>query len=96
MKPLPSEDAYKLITEQGHRFFKVTFIKKTTGELREMVCRRHVAKGVKGVLPPGERKAADLKANVITVWDAGVRDFRRINLDQVLEVVASGETYTSE
>ena len=74
--------------------FRATFIKKGTGETRVMLCRRGVKKGVKGVLPPGQRKEEDARCGVFTVYDMMVKDpkteqrgaFRRINLEGLISI----------
>ena len=78
--------------------FGVTFIKKSDGSLRTMNARMHVSKGVKGVLPEGQRKAEDTRCNVLTVYDMNVVEktgstkgaFRRINLEQLKSCSLSG------
>ncbi|CAK9251241.1 unnamed protein product [Sphagnum jensenii] len=63
------------IRGRGGRFFTIAFKRKTkgkngepVGEIRRMVCRRHVRKYVKGVLPIGQRAAEDLRCEVLTVF----------------------------
>jgi hypothetical protein len=80
--------------------FGVSFIKKTTGELRDMVARMHVSKGVKGVLPEGQRKAEDARNAVLTVYDMQVLErlgekgaFRRINLSDLISCTIRGTRY---
>ncbi len=82
--------------------FGVTFEKKGNGEIRTMQCRMHVTKGVKGVLPQGQRKAEDAANSVLTVYDMQVVEregdtkgaFRRINLDGLQTVTLRGTRYT--
>ena len=83
------------------KFFSVTFVKKTDGSVREMLARRGVSKGVKGVLPEGQRKAEDAANNVLTVFDVQAEEkvgekgaFRRINLENLISVKLHGESYT--
>lgn len=81
--------------------FGVSFIKKSTGELRNMQARMHVSKGVIGALPAGHREAEDAANNVLTVYDMQVFDatksergaFRRINLDQLVGCTLRGTKY---
>lgn len=80
--------------------FGVSFIKKGDGSLRTMNARMHVTKGVKGVLPKGQRRAEDAANNVLTVYDMNVVEstgstkgaFRRINLEQ-LKTCSIGGTH---
>lgn len=86
--------------------FGVTFIKKGNGEVRTMSARMGVKKGVKGVLPKGQRKAEDAANSVLTVFDMNADKgalhtfddgkkgaFRRINLDGLQSVNLSGTHY---
>jgi hypothetical protein len=84
------------------RVFGVTFVKKTTGEIRKMACRRGVTKGVKGVMPVGHRKAEDRRCRVLTVFDMNKVEanggdtkgaFRRINLDGLVSMSFKGTTF---
>jgi hypothetical protein len=90
--------------------FSVVFVKKTTGEVREMQCRTGVRKGVTGALPAGQRRAEDDRCGVLTVFDvakmrenraegmdddtAAKRAFRRINVAGLQTVAMSGKRYT--
>lgn len=49
------------------KFFSVKFIKRTTGEEREMVCRKGVTKYLSG----GQRAYEPDEHNLIFVWDSG-------------------------
>ena len=86
--------------------FGVTFIKKSDGSLRTMSARMGVKKGVKGVLPKGQRKAEDAANSVLTVFDMNADKgalhtfddgkkgaFRRINLDGLQSVSLKGTRY---
>jgi hypothetical protein len=78
--------------------FGVTFVKKGDGSVRHMNARMHVTKGVKGVLPVGQRRDEDARCNVLTVYDMQVVEktgstkgaFRRINLEQLKSCTLSG------
>lgn len=77
-------------------FFTVKFIKRTTGELRTMNCRRDVKKHLKG----GELKYSPNTKGLVTVWECKSLDYdkkdagyRMINLDGVTEIKADGNTY---
>lgn len=86
--------------------FGVTFIKKGDGSLRTMSARMGVKKGVKGVLPKGQRKAEDAANNVLTVFDMNADKgalhtfddgkkgaFRRINLSGLQSVRLAGKHF---
>ena len=63
MKKLTPQDIRDL-TGNGGEFFRIGFVKRTTGEYREMTCRFGVRKELKG----GE-KAYDFEAkNLLGVW----------------------------
>jgi hypothetical protein len=80
----------KLLKETANkRIFSVTFIKRTTGEIRKMNAMRGVHKGVKGV---GLNYDAPEK-NLLTVYDMKKKGFRSINLDSVLEFKANKQKY---
>ena len=80
----------KLLKETANkRIFSVTFIKRSTGEVRKMNARRDVRKGVKGVglaFEPSEK-------NLLTVYDMKKKGFRHINLNEVLEFTANKQKF---
>ncbi len=90
----PVAEVAARIASVGGQFFAVDFCRKNdkkvggvvveaAGSVRHMVCRRGVAKYVKGVLPEGQRKAEDAKHDVLTVWDVGVyQQLRKEGVDQ--------------
>jgi hypothetical protein len=80
---MPATDVRERINSVKGKFFAIDFARKNdkkvdgvivehAGDIRHMVCRRGVAKYVKGVLPAGQRKAEDARNEVLTVWDVGV------------------------
>jgi len=75
------------------KFFSTTFIKRTNGEIRTMVCRGNVTKHLKG----GELAFSPKEKNLVVVWDASVEDntkaYRMINLDTILKVTLNGTIY---
>lgn len=88
-KPLSPQLVRELILAQGDRFFRVTFVKRTDGQLRTMLARRGIAPA-KPVLKPGKRAEEDLITDCITVFEVG-KGYKRIPIDRVLEVAAAGE-----
>ena len=78
---------YDLLTIVEGEWFKVKFIKRTTGEEREMTCRRGVKKHTKGV-----GLAYDpIKKNLVPVWVAnegkdGADAYRMINVETIKEI----------
>lgn len=71
------------------RIFEVTFIKRTTGERRSMVCRL----GVKSHLKGGKKAYDARKHDLLTVFDMQAREYRSIALDSVLSARVNGITY---
>jgi hypothetical protein len=70
------------------KIFSVTFVKKD-GSLRKMNAMRGVRKGVKGVghsFNPSEK-------NLLTVYDMQKRDFRFVNLNEVISFTANRKTF---
>lgn len=68
---------------QSGKIFTVTFIKKTTGELRTMRARMGVTKHLKG----GTNNAAHIP-DLMTVWDLDKKSetdsgYRRLYLDSI-------------
>lgn len=80
------------------RFFSVTFRKRTTGEVRKMVCRI----GVKRYLAGGESAYDFRRKNLLPVWDvneekrlmregldkfsAGRKSYRCIPVENILDI----------
>ena len=79
------------------KIFSVVFIKRTNNEVRTMVCRRGVKKGVKGV---GHSYKPEEK-NLLCVYDmqkieAGSDErgaFRMINLESLVSLKFEGVNY---
>ena len=74
------------------KIFRVSFIKRTTGELRHLNGRLGVQKGVKGVgmkYNPTERE-------LLPVYDIQKKEFRMINLSGIKEVEFQGRVYKTE
>ena len=71
------------------RIFRVTFIKRTNGELRNMVCRF----GVKSHLRGGVKAFSDTEKKLFTVFDMQKKAYRSIPLDSIVEVKVNNEVY---
>ena len=73
--------------------FTVKFVKRTTGEVRVMNCR----KGVKKFTNGGTLAYSPKEKNLVCVWDAKVEDpakaYRMIPLENIIEIKMEGETY---
>jgi hypothetical protein len=69
--------------------FSVEFIKRTTGETREMLCRT----GVKAHLKGGVKKFDDKEKNLLTVYDVQKNGYRSIPLDAIIRIKIHGKVY---
>ncbi len=94
--------------EQG--FFSVKFIKRTNGEIRDMVCRLDVKKYLRGGAPAYDfaeknlvcvcdvqiaRQIADaLASGNVALAGRWRSPYRSINLDAILEIACNGHRYT--
>jgi len=81
-------EAVNLIAAQNGRICSVTFIKRTTGELRTLTGRSGVRKGLKG----GTLRYNPAEKGLIPFYD--MRDGRRmIDANTIREVKANGKEY---
>jgi len=98
MKKISRQQAVNIIVAQKSEgnFFGVEFVKRTTGELRKMVCRGGVQKHLKGGTLQYDPKAK----NLIGVWDSTVEDntkaYRMIAVEGIKTLNAGGENYQVE
>ena len=89
--------AAQMITEyNGSQFFSVSFIKKTDGTLREMVCRKGVSKFTKG----GSLAYKPSDKGLVGVWEANTdqpeKAYRMINLKGLRTIKMYGNTFEVE
>lgn len=83
------EAVQKLLATNG-RVFRVTFIKRTTGEIRNLVGRLGVQKNLTGVgmsYNPADK-------GLVVVYDFQKKAYRMINCESIQEIVVDGVTYT--
>lgn len=71
------------------RIFGVKFIKRTTGEIREMQARL----GVKKHLSGGELNYSPVEKNLLIVYDVAKNGYRSIPLENVIEVKIDGQVF---
>ena len=71
------------------KIFSVTFIKRTTGLVRKMVCRV----GVYNHLSGGEPAYDAGENNLITVFDMQKKAYRSISVESILEMRVHGQTF---
>jgi len=88
-KVMKLEDVRNALLGSEGKIFRVEVVKRTTGEVRVMVARLGVSKGVKGV-----GLAFDpLAKGLLTVYDMEKKGFRMVNLDSVMLLRLAGEEY---
>ncbi len=80
------KDAVQWIKD-SNTIFSVKFTKRTTGETREMVCRRKVTVALKG----GEKKFSDEEKNLLTVYDMTKHEYRSIPIEGITELKIEGK-----
>ena len=94
-KQISRQEAVNIIVAQKGEgvFFGVEFIKRTSGELRKMVCRGGVQKHLKG----GVLQYNPQEKNLIGVWDSTVEDrtkaYRMIAVEGIKTLNAGGVEY---
>lgn len=86
--PAIHERLFRDLKETG-QFFTAVFIKKTTNELRLMVCRFGVKKHVNG----GGLKYNAKDMGYLPVWDSEKKDYRMLNLNSLLLIHYAKKTY---
>ena len=97
-KVITRQEAVNIICAQKTNgvFFSVEFIKRTSGELRKMVCRGGVQKHLVG----GTLKYNPKEKNLIGVWDSMVENpkkaYRMIAVEGIKVIKASGREYKVE
>jgi hypothetical protein len=81
----------KFLEETSNKkVFSVTFVKRTTGQVRKMNAMRGVRKGVKGVghsFNPSEK-------GLLCVYDMQIQDFRFVNLEDVISFKANRKSFS--
>ena len=93
MKTITQSAAAKLLENYTDgKIFSVQFIKRTTGEVRNMTCRKGVTAHLHGGVQSFDPKAKRL----VTVFDVQACGYRNINLDAIKNVKLGGEEYTVE
>lgn len=85
-KKMTVQEIVELIRSNKGKIFSVTFIKRTTGEERTMVCRLQVSKGVTG---EGLKFDPTQKA-LLVAYDVQKEAFRMINLATVKSIRMEG------
>jgi len=78
------EECLQFIEERNGKIFSVRFMKRTTGEIRKMVCRLGVKSGLveEPSKPPTDWKAHSL----IPVYDMEKKAYKCIPIEGILEI----------
>lgn len=79
----------EILSGVGAEFFTCVFIKRSTGEVRTMNCRRGVVKHLKG----GKCAYSFSEKSLLPVFDLQIKEYRVIPLENVLEIRAGGVIY---
>ena len=79
----------EILSGVGAEFFGISFVKRTTGEIRHMSARRGVVKHLRG----GEPTYDFGSKNLLPVYDMVKKGYRCIPLDAVLEIRVGGNIY---
>jgi len=78
----------------GGTIFSLKFIKRSNGELREMVCRLGVKKHL---ATNGRERAYDpAEKGLLCVYDLQKKGYRSIPLENILEIRIKGKVYSSK
>jgi len=84
------EEAKALITKRNSgRIFTVSFVKRSTGEVRKMNCRKGVKKGTNGE----GLKFDPISRGLVPVFDMQKNQHRFISLDDIREIKADKQEY---
>jgi len=89
MNKVTTNELAGILANTDGQIFSCEFIKRTTGELRKMVCRTGVTIGVKGV---GHR-FDPIQKGLIQVWDVQVEQFRFISIEGLKSAKVGGKEY---
>lgn len=90
MQIITKEQAKRLVEDyQGSKFFTVSFIKRTTGELRTMNCRKGVTKHLSG----GGAKYVFKDNGLVSVYDVKSEGYRTISLEGIKSIKMDNVEY---
>lgn len=85
---MSSQDLADRLRASNGKIVRVTFIKRTTGEVRVLVGRL----GVKSHLKGGERAYDFEEKGLVSIFDMQKRAYRCVPTESILELCAEGET----
>ena len=92
MRKITAAAAAEMLTATEGRIFSVKFVKRTTGEVREMVART----GVKAHLKGGDAAYSFSAKSLLSVYDLQKKAYRSIALDAIVSLKSGGEEYEVE
>ncbi|CAB4149095.1 hypothetical protein UFOVP529_48 [uncultured Caudovirales phage] len=90
MKTITAIKAAEMLAGTEGKIFSVKFVKRTTGEVREMVART----GVKAHLKGGDAAYSFSAKSLLSVYDLQAKGYRSIPLDAIVSIKAGGEEFT--
>lgn len=95
---MSAETLRTFLRSTAGKIMTVWFIKRTTGELRQMNCRTEVKKHLAHPEDPVNPVivAQDKKHDVLRVFDMRKRAYRMINLRTVTRIRCGGKEYTAD
>lgn len=82
--------AIQMIKDSKGKIFGVTFVKRTTGDIRTMSARLGVSKGVTG---EGLKYDPESK-QLMTVYDMHKKQYRMLNTETLSQLNIKGQTYS--
>jgi hypothetical protein len=89
-----------LINSFNNQFFTVKFKKRTTGELRVMLCKKYVKRGLVGKEWANGKAGTPQDHNLLLVSDVNLlntNNFRRsIPIENIVEIVHNETSYVFE
>jgi len=84
------EMAIQMIKNNQGKIFGVTFVKRTTGDVRNMSARIGVSKGITG---EGLKYDPESK-QLLTVYDMHKNQYRMLNIETLSRLTMRGHTYS--
>lgn len=89
MQTIKRDEVLDFLRGLNGKFFTIEFVKRTTGEVREMRATTNYQKHLKG----GTLNYDATAKNLIPVWDLDKRGFRSIPTDAVIRIKANKDTF---
>ena len=87
---IDKETAIKMIKDSKGKIFGVAFVKRTTGDVRNMSARLGVSKGVTG---EGLKYDPESK-QLLTVYDMHKKQYRMLNTETLFQLNIKGSEYS--